>query len=56
MDTVVETAPNRTPEGATAVIKFHVSLNVSNLPRSLRFSTALFGVGPAKSYADYAKF
>src|SRR5258708_1719543 len=56
MATAVATAPNRTPEGATAVIKFHVSLNVSNLPRSLRFYAALFGVGPAKSYPDYVKF
>src|SRR5262249_20845939 len=48
--------PNRTPEGATDIVKFHVSLNVSDLPRSLRFYTALFGVGPAKTFADYAKF
>jgi catechol 2,3-dioxygenase-like lactoylglutathione lyase family enzyme len=49
-------APNRTPAGATAVIKFHASLNVSDLDRSIAFYTALFGGGPAKHYADYAKF
>jgi hypothetical protein len=31
-------APNRTPEGATAVIKFHASLNVSDLARRWRFT------------------
>ncbi|MGE3806102.1 MAG: ArsI/CadI family heavy metal resistance metalloenzyme [Gemmataceae bacterium] len=49
-------APNRTPEGATALIKFHASLNVSCLERSVEFYTALFGTGPAKLYHDYAKF
>ncbi len=49
-------APNRTPSGATAVVKFHASLNVSNLPRSIAFYTALFGANPVKLYADYAKF
>jgi catechol 2,3-dioxygenase-like lactoylglutathione lyase family enzyme len=49
-------APNRTPEGATSVIKFHAALNVSDLERSVAFYTALLGVGPAKCYPDYAKF
>ncbi|MGE3808435.1 MAG: ArsI/CadI family heavy metal resistance metalloenzyme [Gemmataceae bacterium] len=48
--------PNRTPEGATALIKFHASLNVRCLERSVAFYTALFGTGPAKHYRDYAKF
>jgi catechol 2,3-dioxygenase-like lactoylglutathione lyase family enzyme len=47
---------NRTPEGATSVIKFHASLNVSDLERSVAFYAALLGAGPAKLYADYAKF
>lgn len=55
-DTRSATAPNRTPAGATAVVKFHASLNVSDLPRAVRFYGALFGVGPAKHYPDYAKF
>src|SRR5262249_40216046 len=38
------------------MIKFHASLNVSDLGRSVAFYTALFGSGPAKHYADYAKF
>ncbi|MBX9580698.1 MAG: VOC family protein [Gemmataceae bacterium] len=48
--------PNRTPARATAVVKFHASLNVSDLPRAVRFYEALFGTGPAKHYPDYAKF
>src|SRR5262249_25038602 len=56
MATAVEAAPNRTPEGATAVVKFHVSLNVADLPRSLAFYTALFGTGQAKAFPEYAKF
>jgi catechol 2,3-dioxygenase-like lactoylglutathione lyase family enzyme len=47
---------NRTPAGATDVVKFHLSLNVSDLPRSLAFYSALFGTGPVKVYAEYAKF
>ena len=49
-------APNRTPEGATSVVKFHASLNVSDLARSVEFYAALFGTAPVKSYEDYAKF
>jgi catechol 2,3-dioxygenase-like lactoylglutathione lyase family enzyme len=48
--------PNRTPDGATAVIKFHASLNVSDLARSVEFYTALLGAAPVKFYPDYAKF
>jgi len=39
-----------------APIKFHLSLNVSNLGRSVAFYYQLFGVQPAKSHEDYAKF
>jgi catechol 2,3-dioxygenase-like lactoylglutathione lyase family enzyme len=56
MTTATETAPNQTPAGATDVVKFHVSLNVSDLPRSLAFYSALLGVGPAKAFDNYAKF
>ncbi len=49
-------AANRTPESATAVVKFHASLNVSDLARSVEFYTALFGTKPVKVYADYVKF
>jgi len=37
-------------------LKFHISLNVSNLPRSLAFYRLLFGIEPAKCHDDYAKF
>jgi catechol 2,3-dioxygenase-like lactoylglutathione lyase family enzyme len=56
MTTATETAPNQTPAGATDMVKFHVSLNVGDLPQSLAFYSALFGVGPAKAYDNYAKF
>lgn len=49
-------APNRTPPAAMQVIKFHASLNVSDLAKSVSFYTALFGADPVKSYPDYAKF
>jgi catechol 2,3-dioxygenase-like lactoylglutathione lyase family enzyme len=41
---------------AVGVTKFHFALNVSNLQRSIDFYRVLFGVPPAKQYADYAKF
>ena len=36
--------------------KFHLSLNVSDLNRSVAFYRVLFGLEPAKQHADYAKF
>lgn len=47
---------NRTPESATSIVKFHASLNVSNLARSVEFYTALLGQDPVKLYTDYAKY
>jgi catechol 2,3-dioxygenase-like lactoylglutathione lyase family enzyme len=38
------------------VIKFHMSLNVAHLDRSVDFYRQLFGVEPAKRHPDYAKF
>ena len=52
----ITATPNRTPSGATTVVKFHASLNVSDLAGSIEFYTALFGCGPVKHYPDYAKF
>jgi len=52
----VPAAPNRTPERAMAVVKFHLSLNVSDLERSLRFYSALLNAEPVKVYPNYAKF
>jgi catechol 2,3-dioxygenase-like lactoylglutathione lyase family enzyme len=37
-------------------IRFHLSLNVSDLGRSVAFYRTLFGRAPAKQRADYAKF
>jgi len=38
------------------VRKFHLSLNVSDLNRSVAFYRVLFGLDPAKHHSDYAKF
>jgi catechol 2,3-dioxygenase-like lactoylglutathione lyase family enzyme len=38
------------------VVKFHLSLNVTDLGRSIDFYRVLFGVEPAKHHDDYAKF
>ena len=38
------------------VRKFHLSINVSDLNRSVAFYRVLFGLEPAKHHADYAKF
>jgi len=37
-------------------IRFHISLNVSDIPRSVNFFKTLFGAEPAKHRSDYAKF
>src|SRR3954471_21730075 len=37
-------------------IRFHLSLNVADLGRSVTFYRVLFGQEPAKRRADYAKF
>src|SRR5215471_8822513 len=39
-----------------SLIKFHISLNASDLDRSIAFYRALFGTEPAKVREDYAKF
>jgi catechol 2,3-dioxygenase-like lactoylglutathione lyase family enzyme len=37
-------------------VKFHLSLNITDLDRSIDFYRVLFGVEPAKRHDDYAKF
>jgi catechol 2,3-dioxygenase-like lactoylglutathione lyase family enzyme len=37
-------------------IRFHISLNVTDLNRSIAFFHTLFGIEPAKARPDYAKF
>ena len=39
-----------------SLIKFHISINASDLGRSIAFYRALFGTEPAKAREDYAKF
>ena len=39
-----------------AVLKTHVSLNVSNIAKSVAFYQAMFGIAPVKHKVDYAKF
>lgn len=43
-------------ETTAAPTRFHLSLNVTNLPRSIQFFQQVLGVAPAKCRADYAKF
>ena len=38
------------------MLKFHLSLNVSNLPKAVAFLEGVLGVPAAKQRADYAKF
>jgi catechol 2,3-dioxygenase-like lactoylglutathione lyase family enzyme len=45
-----------TIETKTAPVKFHISLNVSDLDKSVDFYRLLFGCEPAKCRKDYAKF
>lgn len=44
------------PVTENGVTKFHLSLNVNHLDRSVIFLQNLLGVGPAKLRHDYAKF
>lgn len=44
------------PPAADTRVRFHLSLNVSNLDRSVDFFRTLFGMEPAKLRPDYAKF
>lgn len=38
------------------LVRFHLSLNVSDIDRAVAFYSTAFGVEPAKRRADYAKF
>lgn len=38
------------------VLKTHISLNVTNIEKSVAFYQAMFGVTPIKHKVDYAKF
>lgn len=42
--------------GAQADVRFHLSLNVSDIRRSVDFFRVLFGTEPAKQRSDYTKF
>jgi catechol 2,3-dioxygenase-like lactoylglutathione lyase family enzyme len=45
-----------TPLATTPAVRFHLSLNVSDLTKSVAFYRTLFNMEPAKLRADYAKF
>jgi catechol 2,3-dioxygenase-like lactoylglutathione lyase family enzyme len=49
------TSPNGN-DATTGAVRFHLSLNVDDLSRSVEFYRVLFGVEPAKLRNDYAKF
>src|SRR5262245_22048104 len=51
-----DTMPVTLPFSSSQAVRFHLSLNVSDLARSVAFYRILFGVEPAKVRADYAKF
>lgn len=55
MATTLELPTISAPSKASG-IRFHLSLNVANLERSIAFFQTLFGRQPAKCRADYAKF
>jgi catechol 2,3-dioxygenase-like lactoylglutathione lyase family enzyme len=44
------------PDSPPLPVKFHLSLNVNDLAKSIAFYRALFDKNPAKHFADYAKF
>jgi catechol 2,3-dioxygenase-like lactoylglutathione lyase family enzyme len=44
------------PNASTDVVRFHLSLNVDDLSRSVAFFEILLDVAPAKRANDYAKF
>ena len=58
MTTAIESPPIAEPVKtvASAAVKFHISLNATNLDNAIAFYRVLLGVGPAKCYPDYAKF
>jgi hypothetical protein len=43
-------------ESSATQNRFHFSLNVSNIDRSVAFYSQLFNISPAKHHKDYAKF
>ena len=45
-----------TGEREVRALKAHISLNVSNVERSIQFYRAMFGIEPAKVRTGYAKF
>ena len=48
--------PFMLPIAPVSRVRFHVSLNVNNLGRSIDFYKILFDMEPAKERSDYAKF
>src|SRR5215831_18942209 len=55
--TKIELAQTKSVQAETLQVpKFHMSLSVTDLKRSVAFYGVLFGSEPAKSFDDYAKF
>ncbi|MBS0208185.1 MAG: VOC family protein [Planctomycetes bacterium] len=56
MSVVDATRDVANPNTAETLVRFHLSLNVAELARSVAFYRQLLGVEPAKLHDDYAKF
>src|SRR5262245_12236564 len=56
MSTAIELPTVDSAELAQGTVKFHLSLNVANLDKSVAFFQTLFGREAAKCRPDYAKF
>ncbi len=54
--TASEPATTTASTSVTGATRFHLSLNVSSLPRAVEYFSKVFGQPPAKARTDYAKF
>jgi catechol 2,3-dioxygenase-like lactoylglutathione lyase family enzyme len=56
MLTQIKINDNKAATVAPPPVRFHLSLNVSDLPQAVAFFERVLGMPPAKQRADYAKF
>lgn len=54
--TLTQLAAPPATEPTSGLVRFHLSLNVNDLSKAVRFLTALLGCEPKKHRPDYAKF